>query len=228
MAGLIGVGRNTLSQASSGFQTVAGLETARNNMARQLNAARDSQRVSSVTTGAGLGASIGVTNLMKQRAAEEAGRQAVGAAAQTAAPQSALAALEGTKATPQLLLEAARADGAAKLAAMPIPGLTSTAAPVSAGLAQAGTAAGSLATPIATAGSLGTVATPAGALTLAAPTGAAAATGTAATGAAATGAAAGAGGAASTGALATIGAVATPLLIGAGAALLLDTMFDIF
>jgi hypothetical protein len=49
---------------------------------------------------------------------------------------------------------------------------------------------------------------------------------TAATTAAAGGAAAG--GTAATGAMATIGAIATPLLIGAGAALLLDSMFDIF
>jgi hypothetical protein len=48
---------------------------------------------------------------------------------------------------------------------------------------------------------------------------------TAATTAAAGGAAAGG---AATGTMAAIGAIATPLLIGAGAALLLDSMFDIF
>ena len=63
MAGLIGAGRNTLNQATGGFQTVAGLESARNSMNAQLAAARNAQRSSMVTTGAGLGASIGINNL---------------------------------------------------------------------------------------------------------------------------------------------------------------------
>jgi hypothetical protein len=52
------------------------------------------------------------------------------------------------------------------------------------------------------------------------------AAGTTAATTAGTGVVAGTG--ASTGALAGIGAIATPLLIGAGAALLLDSVFDIF
>lgn len=179
MAGLIGAGRNTLNQATGGFQTVAGLESARNSMNAQLTAARNAQRSSMVTTGAGLGASIGINNLVG------AGAAAAGGAGAGAA--GAAGAAGGGWAIP------------AAAGVMPLGG-TAAAGTAAAGTAAAGTAAAGTA-----------------------------AAGTAAAGTAAAGtAAAGATGAASMGTMAAIGAVATPLLIGAGAALLLDQLFDIF
>ena len=50
MAGLIGVGRNTLGQASVGFQQSAALEANRNAAQQQLNAARAAQRSSMVSS----------------------------------------------------------------------------------------------------------------------------------------------------------------------------------
>lgn len=194
MAGLIGVGRNTLSQATGGFSAVGGMQQQRNAMNDQLDAARKAQRVSMATTGAGLGASVGVNNLMRQGAAK---------VASTVSPNIA-----GTTAT-----------------ALPSAG---TAALGEAGTAV-GTAAGTGAT--ATAGAAG--AAGAGGAATAAPISAAIAADTAATTGAVTTALEGAsvagttaGG--STGLLAGVGAIATPLLIGAGAALLLDSLFDIF
>lgn len=182
MAGLIGIGRNTLGQANVGFQQSAALEDNRNAMGDQLRQARAAQRASMVTTGAGLGGSIGVNNAMAASAAAKAGTTVAGTAA----------------AAPAVLTPAIQA-------AVPATGLIPTAGYV-------GTSTG-----------LG-----AGAATTAGMTTAGAAAGTtAATTAATTGTAVGAG-AASTGAMAGVMAIATPLLIGAGAALLLDSMFDIF
>jgi hypothetical protein len=182
MAGLIGVGRNTLGQANVGFQQSANLEDSRNAMGDQLRQARAAQRASMVTTGAGLGGSIGVNNLM-----------AANAAANTA---TIAAPIGATTIVPTVIP-----------AALPSGGLVATGGAV-------GTSTG-----------LG-----AGAATTAGMTTAGAAAGTAAGTTAATTAAAGgaAAGGAATGTMAAIGAIATPLLIGAGAALLLDSMFDIF
>ena len=98
---------------------------------------------------------------------------------------------------------------------------------MSAGGAAAGAAGASMGG-AAAAGAAGTAAATGASLGGAAATGAAAtgaaATGAAATGAAATGTAAAAGG----GMMATLGAIAPPLLLGVGAALLLDQVFDIF
>jgi hypothetical protein len=184
MAGLIGVGRNTLGQASVGFQQGAGLEANRNAAQQQLDAARSAQRSSMVATGAGLGGSIGVNNLM---------------AAQAAAKTVPTAALAGQT--------AAATGTAAGTAALPSGALVSTGGAVGTSTALgagAGTTAG-----MTTLGAAGATAAPAAVATTAAAPVAAAPV-------------------ASTGAMATIGAIATPLLIGAGAALLLDSMFDIF
>jgi len=195
MAGLIGVGRNTLGQASVGFQQSAGLEANRNAAQQQLNAARAAQRSSMVSTGAGLGGSVGVNNYMAAKAA--AAKAGTGAATTAAAPvavvgeDGALAAEAGT----QLGAITAPASGITGAgAASTAAGAASTVVPTVA-LEAAVPAAGELV------GTLGAIQAPA--------------SGIAASGA-------------STGALAGIGAIATPLLIGAGAALLLDSMFDIF
>jgi hypothetical protein len=181
MAGLIGVGRNTLGQASVGFQQSAGLEANRNAAQQQLNAARAAQRSSMVSTGAGLGGSIGVNNLMAANAAAKAGTTvAAGTTAASAAPAVLTPAIQ---------------------AAVPATALTSTGGFVGTSTALgagAGTTAG-----MTTLGAAGAAAAPAAAAPVAV-------------------------GGASTGALAGIGAIATPLLIGAGAALLLDSLFDIF
>jgi len=90
MAGLIGVGRNTLGQASVGFQQSAGLEANRNAAQQQLDAARAAQRSSMVTTGAGLGGSIGVNNYMAAKAA--AAKAGTGATSAAAPPVAVLSA----------------------------------------------------------------------------------------------------------------------------------------
>ena len=207
MAGLVGIGRNTLSQASGGFQTVAGLEAQRNATNKQLAAARNAQRSSMAATGAGIGASIGVNKLMANKAAETAA-QKLGSkiGIEGVRELAAQEALSSATITPVTQI----APVSSELAGMPalnLPGIA--AAPAAEGVA-AGTAAG------ATAG------TAAGATAgTAATTGTVVGTATAAPAAAAPVAA-------STGPLAAIGTVATPLLIGAGAALLLDSLFDIF
>lgn len=214
MAGLIGVGRNTLGQASVGFQQSAGLEANRNAAQQQLDAARAAQRSSMVTTGAGLGGSIGVNNYMAAKAA--AARAGTGAAT-TAAPPVAVLSAPADVATSvgtqlgsvPIPVSEITGTGINSLASAAPEALlaeaTSTAVPTVA-LEAAAPAAGELA------GTLGAITTPASGITGAAAT---------------TGGTAAVGGA-STGAMATIGAIATPLLIGAGAALLLDSMFDIF
>lgn len=55
---LIGLGQTHLKRATSGYGTVAGLETARENQNRQLQAAEESQDSQMVGTGAGIGASM--------------------------------------------------------------------------------------------------------------------------------------------------------------------------
>lgn len=192
MAGLIGIGRNTLGQANVGFQQSAALEDNRNAMGDQLRQARAAQRASMVTTGAGLGGSIGVNNAM-----------AAGAAAK-GVPTAALA---GKTAAATGSVTGSATTGA--MFGVPVSGAPMSLAALEAGTAAASTAAGTGAgftvsatgAPMALAGlEAGTAAV---APAVVAP-------------------------AASTGAMATIGAIATPLLIGAGAALLLDSMFDIF
>lgn len=205
MAGLIGIGRQTLGQATGGFGAASQLEQSRNAMGRQIDAARNAQRMSMVTTGGGLGASIGVNNLLKQQAAQKAAEQAAlkaGTQAVTsAAPNApALAALETVPTvTPDLLLQAARADGAAILGKAAGTGTAAT------GTTAAGTASALL---------------PSGGVL---PTGVVASSGTTTLTAGATPVVAG-----SKPILGTLGAVATPLLIGAAGALLLDSLFDIF
>ena len=157
MAGLIGIGRNTLGQANVGFQQSANLEDNRNAMGDQLRQARAAQRASMVTTGAGLGGSIGVNNAMAASAAAKAGTTAAGTGAISTAP-----AVLAT-AAPEVLATA----GAEVLAGTVVPTVVPAAVPA-------------VAAPVA-----------------AAP-------------------------------MAGVMAIATPLLIGAGAALLLDSMFDIF
>ena len=157
MAGLIGIGRNTLGQANVGFQQSANLEDNRNAMGDQLRQARAAQRASMVTTGAGLGGSIGVNNAMAASAAAKAGTTAAGTGAIGTAP-----AVLAT-AAPEVLATA----GAEVLAGTVVPTVVPAAVPA-------------VAAPVA-----------------AAP-------------------------------MAGVMAIATPLLIGAGAALLLDSMFDIF
>ena len=171
MAGLIGVGRNTLGQASVGFQNSAGLEANRNAAQQQLNAARAAQRSGTVVSGAGLGASVGVNNYMANAATQkgiESFGQRIGIDG-----ISKLAAQETAKAVaPEVVASVAPevvATAAPEIAATVAPEIAATVAP-----------------------ELAVTAAP------------------------------------STGALAGIGAIATPLLIGAGAALLLDSMFDIF
>jgi hypothetical protein len=200
MAGLINVGRQTLGQATQGFGAASQLEQSRNAMGRQLDAARNAQRMSMATTGAGLGASIGVNNLMGRMADAE------------------LASRVGSMSLPAPTLSA------------PVNVVSAGSAPLNS------TALG------ANVGSLGTVATPTGPMALAAPASSVAPIAAVETGAAVLPEAiaaqtaaveagtvgAGAAGGASTGTMAAIGAVATPLLIGAGAALLLDSLFDIF
>ena len=163
MAGLIGVGRSTLGQASVGFQQSAGLEANRNAAQQQLNAARAAQRSGTVVSGAGLGASVGVNNYMANAATQkgiESFGQRIGIDG-----ISKLAAQETAKAVaPEVV-----ATAAPEIAATVAPEIAATVAP-----------------------ELAVTAAP------------------------------------STGALAGIGAIATPLLIGAGAALLLDSVFDIF
>lgn len=198
MAGLIGIGRNTLGQAAVGFQQTAGLEANRNAAAQQLEAARSAQRSSMVSTGAGLGASVGVNNLM---AAAPTTLTAVAPAAAPAAVAPTAAVAGGV---PMSTLGATSINGVPMIAAN--YGLETIALPAAEAITAGGSAAG--------AAGAGTAAG------TAATTGTATAAGTTAT------AASGAG--ASAGALGAIGAVATPLLIGAGAALLLDSLFDIF
>lgn len=176
MAGLIGVGRNTLDQATGGFRGAATLETQRNNAADQLKAARDAQRMSSVSTGAGLGASAGVQAIAK-----------AGGIGGKLAPMAGQTITVG---------------GAGAGAGL---GTAATTATTAAGTA-AGTAASTLPASVAAVGDLTATIAPA---VIEVPGIAGATSGIGGMGAA-------------------IGAVATPLLIGAGAALLLDSLFDIF
>jgi hypothetical protein len=215
MAGLIGVGRNTLGQASVGFQQSAGLEANRNAAQQQLDAARAAQRSSMVTTGAGLGGSIGVNNYMAAKAAAaKAGTGATSAAAPPVAVLSApadVATSVGTQlGSVPIPVSEITGTGINSLASttpeLLLAEATSTAVPTVA-LEGAVPVAGELA------GTLGTLTAPTSGI---------------AAGTTAAGTTAAAGGTAATGAMATIGAIATPLLIGAGAALLLDSMFDIF
>lgn len=217
MAGLIGVGRNTLGQASVGFQQGAGLEANRNAAQQQLNAARAAQRSTMVSTGAGLGGSIGVNNYMAAKAA--AAKAGTGAATTAAAPVTVVAApanvatsVGGQLGAVPIPVSEITGVGVNSLAsAAPevlLADAVSTAVPTVA-LEAAVPAAGELA------GTLGVITAPTSGI--AAGTTAATTAGTSAVA-----------GGASTGALAGIGAIATPLLIGAGAALLLDSMFDIF
>lgn len=190
MAGLIGVGRNTLGQASVGFQQTAGLESSRMAMADQLAAARAAQRSSMVSTGAGLGASVGANKLAA------AGGIGAKAAAPVAAPVATAIPVAETIAVP---ISGPSALGTIEAGAMTSLGQTGTVSALPAAaetLAVAGETAGALAPEIATAATEGVTA------------------------------AAGSSGA--TGVLGAVGTVATPLLIGAGAALLLDSLFDIF
>ena len=205
MAGLINIGRQTLGQATQGFGAASQLEQSRNAMGRQIDAARNAQRMSMATTGAGLGSSIGVNKLMANNAMVDAFN--AGLSAQLPAPYLGTAA-------------------------------TTTAPTINA--VSAGAAPLNSAALTANVGGLGTVATPTGAMTLAAPTSAAAPIAAVETGAAilpeaiaaqtaaVEAGAATAGAASSTGTMAALGAVATPLLIGAAGALLLDSLFDIF
>jgi len=164
MAGLIGIGRNTLGQANVGFQQSANLEDNRNAMGDQLRQARAAQRSSMVTTGAGLGGSIGVNNAMAASAAAKAGAAAGTGAVGTAPAVLATAAPEVlATAAPEVLTTA----GAEVLAGTVVPTVVPAAVPAVAAPAAAAPMAGVM-------------------------------------------------------------AIATPLLIGAGAALLLDSMFDIF
>lgn len=204
MAGLIGVGRNTLGQASVGFQKSADLEVNRNAAQQKLNAARAAQRSGTVVSGAGLGASVGVNNYMANAATQkgiESFGQRIGIdgisklAAQEAATAAGTGSVTGSAGTGALF------------------GVPSSGAPMSLAALEAGTAAGTAA------------GTGAG-FTVSATGAPMALAGLEAGTTAGTGVVAGTG--ASTGALAGIGAIATPLLIGAGAALLLDSMFDIF
>lgn len=170
MAGLIGAGRSTLGQATTGFRTTAALEQQRNATGDALKSARAAQRSSMVSTGAGLGASYGIQGL--------------------AAASQPLTIAGGT------------VTGAAGAGA----GAAGAAGATAAGAGTGATMIGG--TTVATAGT-GTALTAGMAPVAAEVAGTTLATG-------------------STGAMATIGAVATPLLIGAGAALLLDSLFDIF
>jgi hypothetical protein len=217
MAGLIGVGRNTLGQASVGFQQSAGLEANRNAAQQQLNAARAAQRSSMVATGAGLGGSIGVNNYMAAKAA--AAKAGTGAATTAAPPVAVLSAPAdlatsvgtqlGSVPVPVSEITGTGINSLASTAPeLLLAEATSTAVPTVA-LEAAVPAAGELA------GTLGAITAPTSGI--AAGTTAATTAGTSAVA-----------GGASTGALAGIGAIATPLLIGAGAALLLDSLFDIF
>jgi len=190
MAGLIGVGRNTLGQASVGFQQGAGLEASRNAAADQLRAARAAQRSSMVSTGAGLGASVGANKLAAAGGigGKVAAPAAVGYTPAIATGETIAVPLTQTGMVPALESSAMAATGQTGLvSALPAAGET---------LAVAGETAGAVLPEIATAATEGVTA------------------------------AAGSGGA--TGVLGAIGTVATPLLIGAGAALLLDSLFDIF
>lgn len=63
MAGLIGVGRDTMNQAVGGFGAAAQLETQRNAFNSQMSAARSAQRAQMAGTGGGIGAAIGVAKL---------------------------------------------------------------------------------------------------------------------------------------------------------------------
>lgn len=193
MAGLIGVGRNTLGQASVGFQQSAGLEANRNAAQQQLDAARSAQRSSMVATGAGLGGSIGVNNYMAN-AATQKGIESFGQRIGIDGISKLAAQETATTVAPEVV-----ATVAPEVVATAAPEVLTTAA-IDAATAAGTTAAGTTAAGATAAGT--TAATTAG-----------------------TGAVVGG---ASTGAMATIGAIATPLLIGAGAALLLDSVFDIF
>lgn len=198
MAGLIGIGRNTLGQANVGFQQSANLEDSRNAMGMQLRQARAAQRASMVTTGAGLGGSIGVNNLMAGGnfvPASASQALAVPAAVTGAAPVAVAGegAMVAGELASQLGAISAPASGIAGASTAAGTAAITGAAPVAvSGLGAAAPVAGELV------GTLGTMTAPASGI------------------------------GASTGALAGIGAIATPLLIGAGAALLLDSMFDIF
>lgn len=214
MAGLIGIGRNTLGQANVGFQQSAALEDNRNAMGMQLRQARAAQRASMVTTGAGLGGSIGVNNLMAAKAAAaKAGLPVATTAAApvtvVAAPANVATSVGGQLGAVPIPVSEITGVGVNSLAsAAPevlLADAVSTAVPTVA-LEAAAPVAGELA------GTLGAITAPASGITGAAAT---------------TGGTAAVGGA-STGLMAGIGAIATPLLIGAGAALLLDSVFDIF
>ena len=171
MVGLIGVGRNTLGQANVGFQQSANLEDSRNNMGDQLRQARAAQRASMVTTGAGLGGSIGVNNAMAnaatQKSIEQFGqRVGIDGIRKLAAQETAKAV------APEVVAAAA-------------PEVLTTVAPEV--LTTAAIDAAHAAAPEIVAGAVAPAAPAAGVM-----------------------------------------AIATPLLIGAGAALLLDSLFDIF
>ena len=179
MAGLINIGRQTLGQATQGFGAASQLEQSRNAMGRQIDAARNAQRMSMATTGAGLGSSIGVNNLMANNAMVDAFN--AGLSAQLPAPSLGTAA---TTTAPTINAVSAGAAAAPASAAAPIAAVETGAAILPEAIAAQ------------------TAAVEAGAAT--------------------------AGAASSTGTMAAIGAVATPLLIGAAGALLLDSLFDIF
>jgi hypothetical protein len=202
MAGLIGVGRNTLGQASVGFQQSAGLEANRNAAQQQLNAARAAQRSNMVATGAGLGGSVGVNNYMAAKAAAAK----AGTTVPTAVAPIAVSGQPAMLAAPATEIAGAISAPASGIAGGPVA-LSGAGMGAPVAIEAAVPAAGELVA------SLGGITAPTSGIAGAAGTTAATTAGT---------------GAASTGALAGIGAIATPLLIGAGAALLLDSMFDIF
>ena len=195
MAGLINIGRQTLGQATQGFGAASQLEQSRNAMGRQIEAARNAQRMSMATTGAGLGASIGVNNLMAAQPVAGATNIGTGAVFNTAPQLGGQAISQGA----QMIAPEALAAFEASTIAAPAGGVTVAGGGSTLGLSGAAAGEAALA---ATAPEIAAAAAPE----------IAAATTTAG----------------STGTMAAIGAVATPLLIGAAGALLLDSLFDIF
>lgn len=190
MAGLIGIGRQNLYDASGGFRAAAGLEQQRNAFNEQMEAARKAQTMSMATTGAGIGGSVGINNYLAAKDALAAQQLAAQGAVSTAAAAPATAAQIGAG-TEAATIMANAYNPAFQAAAIEAAGATAagTTAGTTAGVTAVGTTAGAAA-PAA-------VAAPAAAAPAAGP-------------------------------LAAVGTIATPLLIGAGAALLLDQVFDIF
>lgn len=188
MAGLIGAGRNTLSQATGGFSDVAAFENARNITADQMKAARKAQRISAVSQGAGIGASIGLT-------------KAAAMAKPITIPSATIPGVNLGVPVAGTPITAAPAAAAAPAASSVLP----------AGSQLAAQAATLEAAPLAIAAETAPLvaSAPVATTTTATTIGGATIPGSAGLGA-------------------TIGAIATPLLIGAGAALLLDSLFDIF